>query len=123
MTGPVPPLAPGLTLGSWPGAEADHNRFLQVLLGALAAEGVRIKSFPESRGIRLDGLDALLVHWPDKVFWEASELASRPQTLMARLVAQLAARPRRTRLIWMVHDLPPMTDGGSSASPGRPTRP
>ena len=36
--------------GSWPGAEADHNRFLQVLLGALEAEGVRVGSFPESRG-------------------------------------------------------------------------
>ena len=66
------------TLGSWPGAEADHNRFLHILLGALAAEGLRIISFRESRDIRLGGLDALLVHWPDKVFWEA-RARSRPQ--------------------------------------------
>ena len=106
MTGPVPPLAPGLTLGSWPGLEVDHNRFLSVLLGALAAEGVRIESFPDSRGIRLAGLDALLVHWPDKVFWEAST-SLEATGLMARLMTRLAARPRGTKLVWMVHDIAP----------------
>jgi hypothetical protein len=106
MNGPVPPLAPCLTLGSWPGYESDHNRFLQILLGALAAEGVRIVSFPESRDIRLKGLDALLVHWPDKVFWEASN-SRQAAALMARLIARLATRPRRTKLVWMVHDLAP----------------
>ena len=106
MPGLASPAAPGLTLGSWPGAEADHNRFLQILLGALAAEGLRIVSFRESRDIRLGGLDALLVHWPDKVFWEASR-SLQAAALMARLLTRLAARPRRTKLVWMVHDLAP----------------
>ena len=106
MTGSTSALTPGLTLGSWPGAETDHNRFLNVLLGALAAEGVRIESFPDSRGIRLAGLDALLVHWPDKVFWEASNSLEAAR-LMARLMTRLATRPRRTKLVWMVHDLVP----------------
>ena len=96
----------GLTLGSWPGTESDHNRFLQVLLGAIEAEGVRVVSFPESRSIRLDGLDVLLVHWPDKVFWEASS-SREAAGLMTRLLARLAARPRRVKLVWMVHDLAP----------------
>lgn len=96
----------GLTIGSWPGVESGHNRFLPILLGALEAEGARIVSFPASRDIAFDGLDALIVHWPDKVFWEAdnSREASR---LMLRLLVRLATRPRRVKLIWMVHDLAP----------------
>ena len=86
----------GLTLGSWPGTNPDHNRFLQVLLGAIEAEGVRVVSFPESRSIRLDGLDVLLVHWPDKVFWEASS-SREAAGLMTRLLARLEARPRRMK--------------------------
>lgn len=105
----VPAPAP-FVLGSWPGVESDHNRFLPILLGALEAEGVRVASFPDSRDIRMDGpagpLDALILHWPDKVFWEAKGSAGAA-ALMAGLLARLAARPRRTRLVWMVHDLQP----------------
>ena len=96
----------GLVLGSWPGMEADHNRFLQILLGALEAEGVRVVSFPESRDIDLAGLDALLVHWPDKLFWEAAGSAEAA-ALIIRLTARLALRPRPVKLVWMVHDLRP----------------
>ena len=96
----------GLVLGSWPGMESDHNRFLPILLGALEAEGVRVVSFPESRDIDLAGLDALLVHWPDKVFWEAAGSAGAA-ALITRLTARLALRPRRVKLVWMVHDLRP----------------
>jgi hypothetical protein len=85
-------------LGSWPGTEEDHNGFLQILLGALAAEGVRIVSFPKSRDIRLEGLDALIVHWPDKVFWEASS-SREAAALMARLLGRLAGRPRHTERV------------------------
>ena len=96
----------GLVLGSWPGMEADHNRVLRILLGALEAEGVRVVSFPESRDIDLAGLDALLVHWPDKLFWEAAGSAEAA-ALIIRLTARLALRPRRVKLVWMVHDLRP----------------
>ena len=48
----------------------------------------------------------LLVHWPDKVFWEASS-SLEAAGLMTRLLARLAARPRRMKLVWMVHDLAP----------------
>ena len=86
--------------------ESDHNRFLPILLGALEAEGVRVVSFPASRDIDLAGLDALLVHWPDKLFWEAAGSAEAA-ALIARLLARLALRPRRVKLVWMVHDLAP----------------
>jgi len=102
MTGP--------TLGSWPGRESDHNRFLPILLDALAAEGMRIRSFPQSRDIRLAGLDALLIHWPDRVFWEAGAAAGAAAR-MGGLIARLAARPRAMKLVWMVHDIAPH-DGG-----------
>ncbi len=109
--GANPMADPGpLVLGSWPGVESDHNRFLPILLGALEAEGVRVVSFPQSRDIRLDGPgdapDALILHWPDKVFWEARGSAEAG-ALIARLLARLAARPRTTKLVWMVHDLAP----------------
>jgi glycosyltransferase involved in cell wall biosynthesis len=100
----------GLTLGSWPGAEADHNRFLPILLEALAAQNVRIASFPDSLDVDLSGLDALLIHWPDKVFWE-TRTGPAAAARMLRLLARLATRPRSTRLVWMVHDLVPH-DGG-----------
>ncbi len=101
-------MGPGgsLTLGSWPGVESDHNRFLPILLDALETEGVRVRSFPDSRDIDLTGLDALLVHWPDKIFWEARS-SVEAANLMAHLVAKLATRPRGTKLVWMVHDLLP----------------
>ncbi len=102
---PAGPAAP-LVLGSWPGVESDHNRFLPILLGALEEDGVRVVSFPESRDIETSGLDALILHWPDKVFWEAKGSAGAG-ALIARLLARLAARPRRTKLVWMVHDLQP----------------
>ena len=51
----------GLVLGSWPGRESDHNRFLPILLDALAAEGIAVASFPDSRDIDVRGLDALVV--------------------------------------------------------------
>lgn len=99
-----------LAVGSWPGVESDHNRFLPILLGALAAEGVRVASFPDSGDIALTGpdgpLDALVLHWPDKVFWEAKGSAGAAVRI-TRLLARLAARPRRTKLVWMVHDLQP----------------
>ena len=95
-----------LVLGSWPGAEVTHNRFLPILLDALQSLGVQIRSFPESRDIDVAGLDALLIHWPDKVFWEAT---SSPEALgrMLRFLQVLRRRPAKTRLIWMVHDLAP----------------
>lgn len=96
----------GLVLGSWPGRESDHNRFLPILLDALAAEGVEVASFPTSRDIALGGLDALLVHWPDKVFWEARS-SREASWLIGRLLARLGSRPARCRLVWMVHDLRP----------------
>ena len=101
----------GLVLGSWPGRESDHNRFLPILLDALAAEGVAVASFPDSRDIDLRGLDALLVHWPDKVFWEARS-SREAAGLIGRLLAKLSSRPARAKLVWMVHDLrPPELDG------------
>jgi glycosyltransferase involved in cell wall biosynthesis len=96
----------GLVLGSWPGRESGHNRFLPILVDALEAEGVEVASFPDSRDIDLRGLDALLVHWPDKVFWEARS-SREASWLIGRLLAKLGSRPARCRLVWMVHDLAP----------------
>ena len=36
----------GLVLGSWPGVESDHNRFLPILLGALEAEQTAAVEMP-----------------------------------------------------------------------------
>lgn len=113
----------GPTLGSWPGRESDHNRFLPVLLDALAAEGVRITGFPDSWDIRFAGLDALLIHWPDKVFWEAAHAgqgAGGAAARMAGLIARLAARRRATKLVWMVHDLAPHDGGRFKRATWRP---
>jgi glycosyltransferase involved in cell wall biosynthesis len=99
-------MAPPLTIGSWPGREPGHNRFQAILLDALEAEGAAIASFPESRDIALDGLDALLLHWPDKVFWEA-KTSREAAGLMLDLMRKLRARPATTKLVWMVHDLAP----------------
>jgi glycosyltransferase involved in cell wall biosynthesis len=96
----------GLVLGSWPGRESDHNRFLPILVDALEAEGVAVASFPASRDIDLRGLDALLLHWPDKVFWEAKS-SREASWLIGRLLAKLGSRPAGCRLVWMVHDLRP----------------
>src|SRR5688500_11868752 len=96
----------GLVLGSWPGMESDHNRFLPILLGALEAEGVRDVSFPASRDLDLAGLAALLVPSPHNLFWEVAGSAEAA-ALIARLLARLALRPRRVKLVWMVHDLAP----------------
>jgi beta-1,4-mannosyltransferase len=101
-----PGASPLLTIGSWPGREEGHNRFIRILLDALEAEGARIVSVPDSRAIRLDDLDVLLIHWPERIFAEARH-AGAAALLMAGFLGRLRARPRRARVVWIVHNLRP----------------
>lgn len=97
---------PHLTIGSWPGREAGQNRFSEILLGALETAGARIVSFPDSRSICLDGLDVLIVHWPERVFGEAAN-AWEAAGLMLSLLGKLRRRPAAVKVVWVVHNLRP----------------
>ena len=96
----------GLVLGSWPGRESGHNRFLPILLDALAAEGVEVASFPDSRDIepaRPRRAPRALARQGVLGGPSSREAAG----LIGRLLAKLAARPAGCKLVWMVHDLRP----------------
>ncbi len=95
-----------MIVGSWPGREAGQNRFQRILLDALEVEGVGVVGFSDSRGIRLEGLDVLIVHWPERIFQEAGN-AAEALRLMTGFLRKLQARPPSVKVVWVVHNLHP----------------
>jgi beta-1,4-mannosyltransferase len=95
-----------MIVGSWPGRDAGQNRFQQILLDALEAEGVGVVGFADSRDIRLEGLDVLIVHWPERIFQEARN-AAEALRLMTGLLRKLQTRPTSVAVVWVIHNLHP----------------
>ncbi len=108
MAGPAAgrPWTGPMRLGSWPGREFDHNRFLAIFLDALAAEGVEVVDLPDTAAFRPAALDAAILHWAEAIFWESRSTADLVRR-MARLLWRLARRPARVKVVWLVHNLAP----------------
>jgi beta-1,4-mannosyltransferase len=105
-TGPGTRKPSRMIVGSWPGRDGGQNRFQQILLDALEAEGVGVEGFAASRDIRLEGLDVLIVHWPERIFQEARN-AAEALRLMTGFLRKLQARPPSLKVVWVVHNLHP----------------
>ena len=95
-----------LRIGSWPGFGDHHNKFLECFLGGLQDAGCEIIDIETVRDIPTSGLDVLILHWAEKLFWEARDrwdIVVRILTLINRLKK---IRPK-TKVVWMVHNLLP----------------
>ena len=109
--GPGAPQSDGggvrrLRVGSWPGYGFTHNEIVRVLLEALEREGCAITSLEQIEDLGHHGLDIILLHWAERVFWGAPNR----RTLflrMARMIWLLAQRSPDTRVVWLVHNLRP----------------
>ncbi len=95
-----------IVIGSWPGYEETHNAFITNFLDGLVQAGARVVSVPRiSRSKSLD-CDVLLLHWIDRVFWDAKTTAKLIRD-MAQFHATLLRLRRRTKIVWVIHNLEP----------------
>ncbi|WP_157046529.1 glycosyltransferase [Roseovarius sp. 217] len=96
----------GLRIGSWPGFGDHNNKFMELFLGGLRDADCEIISIETVNDIPTSGLDVLILHWAEKLFWEARDrwdILARILTLINRLKQ---IRPK-TKVVWLVHNLQP----------------
>ena len=96
-----------MIVGSWPGYVATQNNFLRIFLDGIADEGCEVRSIDSVDQIaEHQDLDVVLLHWPQRVFWEAD---GRLATLrnMYRLIHGLRQLRSTTLVVWVAHNLRP----------------
>jgi len=79
---------------------------MELFLGGLQDLDCEIIDIESVRDIPTSGLDVLILHWAEKLFWEARDrwdILARILTLINRL---RQIRPK-TKVIWLVHNLRP----------------
>lgn len=93
-------------LASWPGA-LNGNPFLEILTNALASHGARLISVDSPRKGIPSEAEALLVQWPDKIFWKNPRGRAPYSAALSELIALWRWRRSGKKLIWIVHnDIP-----------------
>lgn len=79
---------------------------MELFLGGLRDVDCEIIDIETVRDIPTSGLDVLILHWAEKLFWEARDrrdILARILTLINRL---RQIRPK-TKVVWLVHNLQP----------------
>ena len=101
-----------MIVGSWPGYISTQNDFLQVFLDGLADAGCTIRSIDsvEELGQARD-LDVLILHWPQRLFWEADGRVDSFRK-MYLLLAGVKNVARSRSVVWLAHDLRPHDSQG-----------
>jgi glycosyltransferase involved in cell wall biosynthesis len=95
-----------MQIGSWPGA-LSGNAFLNILAAAFDQLGARLVPVKRpSHGVIPD-LDALLIQWPDVIFWKARLGRAPYLAAFSELRALRKWRRSGKKLIWIVHNAVP----------------
>lgn len=92
-----------MILGSWPGT-LSGNPFLDILAKSLESHGARFVAVDSpNKGVH-SAVDALLVQWPDQIFWKARP--GRVPYLAAISQINALRRWRRSgkKLVWIIHN-------------------
>jgi glycosyltransferase involved in cell wall biosynthesis len=90
-------------LASWPGV-LNGNPFLDILADSLESHGARFISVDSpSEGIPPEA-EALLVQWPDKIFWRRRRGWTPYLAALSELNALWRWRRSGKKLIWIVHN-------------------
>jgi len=96
-------VAVGMFLASWPGV-LNGNPFLDILADSLGSHGARFISVDSpSEGIPPEA-EALLIQWPDKIFWRRRRGRTPYLTALSELNALWRWRRSGKKLIWIVHN-------------------
>ncbi len=95
-----------LRVGSWPGFGDHHNKFLELFLKGLRDAGCDVTSINTIGDFPDNGLDILILHWAEKLFWEARDRWDILVKLRA-LIRQLQHVRPSTKVVWLVHNLYP----------------
>jgi len=104
-------VASGMFLASWPGV-LNGNPFLEILADSLASHGARLISVDSPRKGIPSEAEALLIQWPDKIFWNSRRGHAPYLAALSELTALWRWKRSGKKLIWIVHndiphDLPP----------------
>lgn len=95
-----------MQIGSWPGA-LSGNAFMGILAAALDQLGARFVPVKRpSQGVIAD-IDALLIQWPDVIFWKAKFGGPPYLAALSELRALRKWRRSGKKLIWIVHNAVP----------------
>lgn len=95
-----------MRIGSWPGA-INGNAFLRILAAAFDQLGARFVPVKRpSQGVIPD-IDALLIQWPDVIFWKARSGSAPYLAAFSELRALRKWRRAGKKLIWIVHNAVP----------------
>lgn len=95
-----------MIIGSWPGT-LKGNPFLDILATSLENLGARfIPVDRPSKGI-LSEVDALLIQWPEQIFWKARRGRIPYRAAFSELRALWKWRRSGKKLIWIVHNAVP----------------
>lgn len=95
-----------MQIGSWPGA-LNGNAFLNILAAAFDQLGARFVPVKRpSQGVIPD-MDALLIQWPDVIFWKAKLGIAPYLAVFSELRALRKWRRSGKKLIWIVHNAVP----------------
>ncbi len=96
-----------MIVGSWPGYVSTQNSFLRIFLDGLSEAGCGIESIDSIAALTVvRDVDVLLLHWPQRVFWEAESRTGAAKN-MVDLVRNLRVLPTSTKVVWLAHDLRP----------------
>ena len=96
-----------MIVGSWPGYAATQNDFLRIFLDGLAGAGCEIRSIDSVDDLSDHGdLDVVMIHWPQRVFWEANTRwgALRNKWI---LISALRNMSESTVVVMVAHNLRP----------------
>jgi beta-1,4-mannosyltransferase len=102
-----PSGAPRLRIANWPGRDSGPNPFISLLGEGLAAAGADVIDVPAITPAPPDRLDALLVHWPEHVYWEPPDRSARIARVKTTIRQLAAWRATGVRLVFVVHNLQP----------------
>ncbi len=96
-----------MIVASWPGYLKTQNDFLRIFLDGLASAGCDVVSINSIDSLRTSpSADVLLLHWPQRAFWEASSRIGALKNMLVLLNSLRTMRPE-TKVVWLVHDLEP----------------
>lgn len=101
--------APGtnLRIASCPGAESAGNDYLRLFCQSLRDQGATVESIWDPREISGNEMDVLVLHWPERIFW--NDCWSRWMLRRSYETLRAIQRIRRAgvKVVWVLHNLHP----------------
>lgn len=91
---------------TWPG-QSVGNPFVAILTDGLASAGLELRPINRPSQVQIPEASALLIQWPDQVFWHATGTLDLVQRAAREIRGLRRWRQNGKTLIWVVHNAVP----------------